>query len=139
MDAERPRAEAIAVAGERVLAVGSREEVIVAAGAGARVIDLDGVILPGLIDAHLHMQRGGLKALSYLPEGADAEAFIRRMRETFDDEDWAGAAPPTQAERLEAIRVVQPLLHALGITGVVDPPRRRTSCARTSRRTGPGC
>ncbi len=38
-----------------------------------------------------------------------------------DAPDWLGDTPPTIADRLDAIRRVQPLLHAMGFTGVVDP------------------
>jgi predicted amidohydrolase YtcJ len=48
--------EAVAVAGGRVLAVGSRSEVMQTAGPDTKVVDLGGrPVLPGLIDAHLHI------------------------------------------------------------------------------------
>ncbi len=48
-------AEALAVSGERILAVGSVAEVSARAGGGARVVDLAGrTLLPGLIDPHHH-------------------------------------------------------------------------------------
>jgi predicted amidohydrolase YtcJ len=48
-------AEAMAVRGDRILAVGTRTEVERAAGAAARKVDLKGkTVLPGLIDSHLH-------------------------------------------------------------------------------------
>jgi predicted amidohydrolase YtcJ len=47
--------EALAVAGNRVLAVGSRDSVREAAGRIDRVVDLAGrVVLPGFIEAHMH-------------------------------------------------------------------------------------
>jgi predicted amidohydrolase YtcJ len=47
--------EAIAVSGNRVLAVGSRAHVRQAAGAAPRVVDLAGrVMLPGFIEPHMH-------------------------------------------------------------------------------------
>lgn len=57
MDSNRPRADAVAVDGDRILAVGSLAEVIEAVGDRAHVIDRNhegDVILPGLIDQHLH-------------------------------------------------------------------------------------
>ena len=46
---------ALAIRGNRVLAVGSNDEVMAAAGSGARVIDLDGrTVLPGFIEPHMH-------------------------------------------------------------------------------------
>ncbi|MFN3928447.1 MAG: amidohydrolase [Thermoflexus sp.] len=56
-DPERPVAEAIAIAGERIVAVGSAEEARSWPRARARLLDLGGaVVLPGLIDAHLHLE-----------------------------------------------------------------------------------
>ena len=125
MDPLRPTAEAFAVGNGRIVSVGSLDDVR-AAAPGAPEEQLDGVILPGLIDAHLHMQRGGLRALTYLPGEAvatvDVDAYIQTMHDTFDDEDdWPAGTEPTLADRVRALTAVQPLMHALGITGVVDP------------------
>ncbi|MDQ1129299.1 amidohydrolase [Microbacterium sp. SORGH_AS_0888] len=121
MDPERPRAEAFAVRDDRILAVGTRAEVTAAAGRGAAVTTLDGVVLPGLIDAHLHMQRGGLKAMSYTAADATVDEISVRMLETFHAEDWAGEEPPTLDERVASLRRFQVHLHSLGFTGAVDP------------------
>ena len=57
-------ARAVALAGGRVLAVGSEAEVARTRTADTRVIDLGGrTVLPGLVDAHAHMEREGLKTL----------------------------------------------------------------------------
>jgi predicted amidohydrolase YtcJ len=49
-------AEAVAVRGDRIVAVGSNAEARAAVGPDARVIDLGGrTVVPGLIDAHPHM------------------------------------------------------------------------------------
>ena len=55
MDPERPEAEAVALGGGEIVAVGTEEEVRAAAPAGATVVDLGGrVLLPGFNDAHGH-------------------------------------------------------------------------------------
>ncbi|MBI4640006.1 MAG: amidohydrolase [Candidatus Tectomicrobia bacterium] len=55
MDAVHPKAEAVAISGEKILAVGSSKELQGLVGPETRQIDLAGrVLLPGLIDAHLH-------------------------------------------------------------------------------------
>lgn len=60
MDPERPRAEAVALAGGRILAVGARTEVEALAGPGCRVIDAGGrTLLPGFVESHLHLVLGG--------------------------------------------------------------------------------
>ena len=56
-----PRAQAIAVQGGRVLAVGTTREIEKLRGKHTRVIDLHGhFVMPGFNDAHLHLALGGL-------------------------------------------------------------------------------
>ncbi len=55
-------AGALAIAGERILAAGSEAEMRRHAGPETRIIDLGGrSAIPGLVDAHAHMDREGLK------------------------------------------------------------------------------
>src|SRR4029450_7961225 len=55
-DPGRPVAEAIALAGDRIRAVGSSEEIRRLAGVRTRSVNLQGApIIPGLIDAHVHL------------------------------------------------------------------------------------
>ena len=61
LDRTRPSAEAVAIQDGRFLSVGGNQEVLALAGATTRRIDLKGRgVLPGLIDNHLHIIRGGL-------------------------------------------------------------------------------
>jgi predicted amidohydrolase YtcJ len=61
LDATKPEAQAVAVAGERILAVGSDAEVMAHRGPGTQLIDAGGRrLIPGLIDSHIHVIRGGL-------------------------------------------------------------------------------
>ncbi|HWV93608.1 MAG TPA: amidohydrolase family protein, partial [Vicinamibacterales bacterium] len=53
-------AQAIAVKGDRIVAVGSSQEIAKLAGPGTRTVDLRGrTAIPGLIDNHLHLLRAG--------------------------------------------------------------------------------
>jgi enamidase len=55
-DSSRPMAQAVALRGERIRAVGSAEEIRRLAGAKTRIVDLGGrTVIPGLIDAHVHL------------------------------------------------------------------------------------
>ncbi len=61
LDRGNPEAEAVAISDGRFVAVGRTAEVMSLAGPRTRVIDLQGRrALPGLIDNHLHIIRGGL-------------------------------------------------------------------------------
>ena len=61
LDRTNPTASAIAIKDGKFSAVGSEREVMPLAGPATRMIDLRGRrVLPGLIDNHLHIIRGGL-------------------------------------------------------------------------------
>jgi predicted amidohydrolase YtcJ len=61
LDRANPSAEAVAIAGGKFIAVGSEVEVRALGGESAEVIDLGGGrAIPGLIDSHMHVIRGGL-------------------------------------------------------------------------------
>jgi predicted amidohydrolase YtcJ len=65
MDDARPVAEALAVAGGLIVAVGARDAVMALAGPETVVTDLgEGALIPGFVDAHGHVTMGGLQALS---------------------------------------------------------------------------
>ena len=60
MDPDAPRAEAIALAGGEILAIGTRAAVAALAGADTRFIDArGGTVLPGFIESHMHLFVGG--------------------------------------------------------------------------------
>ena len=56
MDSAGPTGQAVAVAGDRILAVGSNDEIRSLAGPDTREIDGQGMtLLPGFIDSHIHL------------------------------------------------------------------------------------
>ena len=56
MEPDMPRAVAIAVRGDEIVAVGSSEQLLALAGPSTQVVDLQGrALLPGFIDAHNHL------------------------------------------------------------------------------------
>jgi predicted amidohydrolase YtcJ len=60
-----PYAEAVAIRGDKIVAVGNRVEVSKAVATGAEMIDLKGnFLMPGLIDSHCHAVDGGLSLIS---------------------------------------------------------------------------
>jgi predicted amidohydrolase YtcJ len=85
LDRSNPGASAVAIVNGFFTAVGRDEDVMPLAGGSTRVIDLKGRrVLPGLIDNHLHIIRGGLNFNMELRwDGvrslADAMAMLKRQ------------------------------------------------------------
>ena len=58
----QPLQQAVAVDGEKIVAVGSDQAVLRLKTAGTQVIDLGGkVLMPGMLDSHSHAIKGGLQ------------------------------------------------------------------------------
>ena len=83
VDPGRPSAQALAVLGERIVAVGTEEEVSAWRGRQTRVIDAGGkLVLPGFNDAHVHFVSGGAQLDSVqLNDATSAQEFVRRIGE----------------------------------------------------------
>jgi hypothetical protein len=79
-DPARPAAQAVALAGDRIVAVGTTEEIRRRAGT-AEVIDAVGQFLvPGFIDAHVHFIDGGFRLASVqLRDAKTREEFVARI------------------------------------------------------------
>jgi predicted amidohydrolase YtcJ len=61
LDPSNKEAEAIAVAGDRIVVVGSDKDILMLKGSSTKLIDLNKRrVIPGLIDSHTHLIRGGL-------------------------------------------------------------------------------
>jgi predicted amidohydrolase YtcJ len=61
LDRQNPQAQAIAIRGDRFVAAGTEQDVVRLAAANTARIDLKGRrVIPGLIDSHMHIIRGGL-------------------------------------------------------------------------------
>jgi predicted amidohydrolase YtcJ len=87
-------ADAVAVRGERIAAVGGEAEVMRLAGASSTVVDAGGRrVIPGLNDSHLHAIRGGLMFnLELRWDGVDSLArgleMIREQAERTPEGQW---------------------------------------------------
>ncbi len=56
--------QALSIRGSRIQAVGTNDAIKAFAGPNTRVIDLNGhAVIPGIVDAHAHMDREGLKKI----------------------------------------------------------------------------
>jgi predicted amidohydrolase YtcJ len=61
----QPKAEAVAVKDGKILAVGTKDEVLKSKGDSTKLVDLGGkTMIPGFVDAHGHVFGGGIQALS---------------------------------------------------------------------------
>ena len=112
-DPSRPEAQAIAVRGGRIVAVGSDAEVRKLQGPKTRVVDADGRrVVPGFIDCHTHMTMGGFNLLAVdLRHTKDEADFTRQLAEfartrppgqwitdgAWDEQQWAVPRLPTRA------------------------------------------
>ena len=109
VDPAHPRAEAVAMVGERIAAVGTTAEIRSWIGPATRTIDANGKsVLPGFIDAHVHFSSGGAEISGVqLRDAATPAEFARRIGEharrlprgewilgsTWDHELWSGTLP----------------------------------------------
>jgi predicted amidohydrolase YtcJ len=112
VDPAKPEAEAVAVTGDRIVAVGSRSEIDRWRGSKTRVLDGGGRFLaPGFNDAHIHLMTGGAQLDSVdLKDAPTPEEFARRIGDrarrvakgewvlggNWDEQGWPGAPLPTR-------------------------------------------
>ena len=75
------RAESLAIAGDKILAVGNRDEVMKFKGTETKIIDLNGhFLMPGFNDAHMHMASAGLEKINVDLVGAKTlDEFRERL------------------------------------------------------------
>ena len=122
-DANRPWAEAVAVSGENIIAVGNTDDVEALIGRDTRVIEANGAMLvPGFIDAHVHFLDGGRTLASVqLRDAQSPEEFTRRIKEfattmapgewitggTWDHTNWGGQLP--QRDWIDAVTPDNPV------------------------------
>ena len=82
MDERCPNATAVAIRGDRVLAVGRDEEMMKLLASGGKSVDLMGrCVIPGLVDCHLHFESYSLKLWRVDAETDTVEELLERVRE----------------------------------------------------------
>jgi hypothetical protein len=111
VDKSRPNAEAVAVLGGRILAVGTGAEIKKNVGKPTKVYDLGGKrMLPGFIDNHTHFMSGGFQLQSVdLKHAKSEQEFAKLIRERaekypqrwitggdWDHDNWPGGKLPTK-------------------------------------------
>jgi predicted amidohydrolase YtcJ len=112
VDKQRPKAEAVAVIGDRIVAVGSRADIDLWRGPQTKVIDAGGkLLLPGFNDAHVHFIQGGAQLEQVnLVDASTREEFAKRIAKQvvktlkgewilggrWDETKWAKPELPTK-------------------------------------------
>jgi predicted amidohydrolase YtcJ len=118
VDKSLPSAQAVAVLGDRIVAVGMNADVDAWRGPQTRVIDAGGkLLLPGFNDAHVHFVSGGKQLDSIkLNDATSAQEFARRIAErakvtpkgewildgNWDETKWSPSNMPTK-ELIDAL------------------------------------
>jgi predicted amidohydrolase YtcJ len=121
------RAEALAIAGDKILAVGSESGLLPLKGPHTNVVDLGGhFVMPGFNDAHMHLTAAGLKKLTIDLTGTrslqELQARIRKRLETarpgewmagsgWDETLWSPERLPTR-EDIDAVTTEHPVFLA---------------------------
>jgi len=98
LDPRRPTATALAVSRGRIMAVGDPADVKRWRDRSTAVIDLKGAtVVPGLVDAHAHLDREGLKSiypsLARCRSIADIQRLIRRLAAERKPGEWIVTMP----------------------------------------------
>lgn len=104
-------AQAVAVRGDRIVAVGDSMTIAAMVGANTEVLHTGGMIAPGFSDGHLHLLDGGLQLASVdLRDARTPAEFVGRIADfarnlpagewilggTWDHENWGGQLPTRQ-------------------------------------------
>ena len=92
-DAVHSNVEAMAVRGERIVAVGTNAEILPLKGAQTTVIDLaGGMVLPGLIDSHVHASGAAMFEFDHdvpdMASIADVLAYVRQRAAVVPEGEW---------------------------------------------------
>ncbi len=124
VDKSLPTAQAVAVLGDRIVAVGSAAEIAVWRGPRTQLIDAGGkLVLPGFNDAHVHFVSGGMQLDNVqLKDASSAQEFARLIGEralvtrkgewiqggNWDETKWTPANIPTK-QLLDALTPDHPV------------------------------
>jgi len=123
VDKANPTAQAVAVLGDQIIAVGSNTDVEALHGRDTKVIDAGGkLLLPGFNDAHVHFVSGGrsLDAVQ-LNDATSLEVFKQRVSERakitpkgewiqsgdWDETKWTPAKLPTKTTSILSLLIRQ--------------------------------
>ena len=135
VDSQFRIAEALAVRGERIVAVGEDEDILKLAGPKTKILDVEGrTVLPGLMDSHTHPTGAAMYEFDHpVPEMetiADVLKYIEQRAKAADEGDWITISQvfvtrlrdqrfPNRNE-LDQVAPKNPVLFATGPDGAVN-------------------
>ncbi|MFN2512620.1 MAG: amidohydrolase [Pyrinomonadaceae bacterium] len=140
----RPKAEAVAVKGDRIVYVGSNDQAQRYVGKSTRIVDLLGkTVVPGMTDAHQHLPGVGFREMTLNLEGViSLEDFLQKVKARVDQAKpgawvtgrgwietfWKPPVFPTRAD-LDKVAPNNPLIltRADGHASVVNSAALRTA------------
>jgi len=124
VNAAQPKAEAVAIRGDRIVLVGTNDEALALRGPTTRVIDLrGGTVIPGLQDAHGHFTGLGESLINLnLRSTTSYDQVVDMVRQraaaarpgewirgrSWDQNDWPGGEWPTH-HRLSEVAPANPV------------------------------
>jgi predicted amidohydrolase YtcJ len=124
VDKANPSAQAVAVLGDRIIAVGSNADVETLRSASTKVVDAGGrLLMPGFNDAHVHFVSGGEQLDSVqLNDATSMDEFVRRISERakqtpkgewiqggdWDETKWSPVKLPTK-EMIDSVTPDNPV------------------------------
>ncbi|HEX3355178.1 MAG TPA: amidohydrolase [Terriglobales bacterium] len=93
VNSKQPWAEALAIGGDRILAVGSAREIAAYRAASTQMIDAQGkLVLPGFTDCHIHFMDGSLGLTQVDLNGsksvAELQRRVKQYAESHPKEAW---------------------------------------------------
>ena len=97
MDNEYSTAHALAISGDRIVLVGTNDDVLQLRGARTQVIDLDGrTASPGMIESHIHFAQLGRRIrqlfLNDTRSAEEAVDLVRQKVNTLEEGEWVTCA-----------------------------------------------
>ena len=111
-DSAKPWAQAVAISGEKISAVGDSSSIAAQVAPGTRVIRNGAMVVPGFMDGHTHFIYGGFQLIQVDLRDADSpKEFVRRIKNyaakakpgewilggNWDHERWAGTPLPDRS------------------------------------------
>jgi predicted amidohydrolase YtcJ len=122
-------AEAVAIRGDRIVAVGKSDELLATKGEATKLVDLEGkLVLPGLIDSHVHPSSAAMHEFDHavpdMESIADVLSYIRSRAEATPAGGWIRVSQifitrlkeqrfPTRAE-LDEVAPQHPVVFSTG-------------------------